>query len=173
MKNLFLFLLVPTLSYCQSGVNNETQTSVNKTVVAQAADAFTISGNVQGLADGEVKITTTQGEQIIAKGLAKNGQFTIKGSLQEPGLYWLTMEKEQPQYLFLENASIRISGKKADIKNLQIEGSQSHKDFQYFRKTFDPLFANLNALTLQMQQAPENKINHPYFLFAKVRQYSR
>jgi peroxiredoxin len=57
----------------------------------------------------------------------------------------------------LENAPIKITGKQAEIKNIQIEGSQSHKDFLQFRKSFDPLFANLNAISFQIQQAAEDK----------------
>ncbi len=156
MKNLFFLLFIPFLSFAQIETSKETA-AASKVQKVQAANEFSITGNIQGLVDGEVKITTTQGEQIISTGAAKNGEFTLKGSVEEPGLYWLTLGKEQPQYIFLENAPIKITGKKAEIKNIQIEGSQSHKDFLSFRKTFDPLFANLNALTLEMQQAPEEK----------------
>lgn len=124
---------------------------------ATSPNGFTVNGNIQGLADGEVKITATQGEQVIAKGAAKNGVFSLKGNLTEPGLYWITLGKEQPQYIFLENGTVRISGKQSDIKNLKVEGSQSHKDFQQFRQTFDPLFANLNAIAFQLQQASDEK----------------
>lgn len=116
-----------------------------------------MSGNVQGLTDGEVKISALQGDQVIAKGSAKGGVFSLTGKLDEPGLYWLTLGAEQPQYIFLENAAVKISGKQDDIKNLQIEGSQSHSDFLQFRKTFDPLFANLNAVALEIQQASEDR----------------
>ena len=156
MKKLVLLLLLPAFSFAQPGsISKNTKTSA---VVSQsAAEGFVISGNITGLVDGEVKITTTQGEQLITKGAVKNGVFTLKGVVAEPTLYWITLGKEQPQYIFLENAPIKITGKKTDIKNIQIEGSQSHKDFTQFRKSFDPIFANLNAITLEMQQAPEAK----------------
>jgi peroxiredoxin len=156
MKKLLFLLCFPAVAMAQTGVakNNKSVSGVNQ---AAAATGFTVSGNIEGLVDGEVKITTTQGEQVIAKGAAKNGVFSLSGNVAEPGLYWLTLGKEQPQYIFLENTPIRITGKKADIKNIQIEGSQSHNDFVSFRKTFDPLFANLNAITLQLQQTPEDK----------------
>ena len=156
MKKLFFFLLLPALAWAQPSPNKAGLAAVKTTKAASAA-AFTITGSIQGLVDGEVKITTTQGEQVVAKATAKNGVFTLNGSVEEPGLYWLTLGKEQPQYIFLENAPIRITGKKAEIKNIQIEGSQSHNDFLTFRKTFDPLFANLNAISLQLQQTPEEK----------------
>jgi peroxiredoxin len=156
MKKLLILLCFPMLTMAQTGVS-KTNKSVPVTQKATASTGFTVTGNIEGLVDGEVKITTTQGDQTIAKGAAKNGVFSLSGNVAEPGLCWLTLGKEQPQYIFLENAPIRITGKKADIKSLQIQGSQSHNDFLNFRKTFDPLFANLNAITLQLQQTPEDK----------------
>lgn len=160
MKNLFLLLFLPILSFAQHKSNSGKAVAANTTAVANAqkAEGFTINGNIQGLADGSVKITTTtQNPETIAKGAAKDGVFTLKGQVQEPGLYWITYGKEQPQYIFLENAPIKISGRQAEIKNVKIEGSQSHSDFLQFRKQFDPLFAELNAIAFQLQQAAEDK----------------
>jgi peroxiredoxin len=157
MKHLFLFLLIPALSFAQPKATGTKLPKATTAVEAPAANGFVVTGNIQGLADGEVKITTTQGEQVIAKGAAKNGVFTLKGNLDEPGLYWIILGKEQPQYLFLENTAIKISGKQSDIKNLKIEGSKSHSDFQQFRQTFDPLFANLNSIAFQLQQTSDDK----------------
>ncbi|MBB1286207.1 AhpC/TSA family protein [Flavisolibacter sp. BT320] len=154
MKKLFILLLFPA-ALCAQPKSNKPSTAA--ATVQKAANEFLLSGNVQGLVDGEVKITTTQGDQVIARGDAKNGVFVLKGQLQEPGLYWLTLGAEQPQYIFLENSAITVKGKKSEIKSLQIEGSQSHKDFQQFRQSFDPLFANLNALTLDLQKATESQ----------------
>src|SRR5215217_7716488 len=122
MKKLLLFLCVPALSFAQIKAGETTPASKQQPFAAntksKAADGFVINGNVQGLADGEVKITTTQGEQVIAKGTAKNGIFTLAGKVQEPGLYWITLSKEQPQYIFLENTPIKITGKQAEIKSI-------------------------------------------------------
>ncbi|RYZ55613.1 MAG: AhpC/TSA family protein [Chitinophagaceae bacterium] len=153
MKKLLLFLLLPAALFAQPKSNKAT----TATTVQKASDGFTVTGNVQGLVDGEVKITAIQGEEVIAKGAAKNGVFTLSGKLEEPGLYWITLGAEQPQYIFLENKPITVKGKKSEIKSIQIEGSQSHSDFMQFRKSFDPLFANLNALSLDLQKASENK----------------
>lgn len=157
MKKLFFLLLVPALSWAQPSPNKAGAAGTKSLKSPAAASSFVINGNIQGLADGEVKITTVQGDQMIVKGAAKNGVFTLNGSVEEPGIYWLTLGKEQPQYIFLENAPIKITGKQSEIKSIQITGSQSHSDFLAFRRTFDPLFANLNAITLQLQQTPEDK----------------
>lgn len=159
MKNLLPILLLPLLSFGQirSNAKDVKPARHTTTVKAKAADGFVITGNVQGIADGEVKITTTRGDKTIATGEAKGGLFTINGLVPEPGLYWLTMSKEQPRYLFLENAPIKITGTKADIKNIKIEGAASQKDFAVFEQTFNPLFGNLNAVVAELNQAPENK----------------
>jgi peroxiredoxin len=159
MKNLLPFLLLPFLSFGQVKSTAKDVTLSNKTAIAslKPAGGFVISGNVEGITDGEVKITTTRGDKTIATGEAKNGVFTINGSVPEPGLYWLTMGKEQARYLFLENAAIKITGTKADIKNIKIEGSASQKDFAVFEQTFNPLFGSLNAVVAELNQAPEEK----------------
>jgi hypothetical protein len=91
MKKLFfLFFLLPLISIAQNG--------------------FVITGKVEGVSDGEVKITSAQEEaQLIAKAPVKAGSFTIKGNILEPGLYYITIGKEQPQHIFLENTAIKIT----------------------------------------------------------------
>ncbi len=115
---------------------------------------FTITGAIEGLKDGEVKINATQeGGQLVGTAPVKNGTFTVTGSVPEPGLYWLTLGSEQPQHIYLENKNIKVSGAQKSIKNIKIEGSQSHQDFDQFRKTFNPLIGELNAAAAQAQKA--------------------
>lgn len=156
MKKLLPFLLLPLFSAGQvKSSANDRKVPDQITAKAKTGTGFTVTGNVQGLADGEVKITTTQGDQTIASGTAKNGVFIINGSVEEPRLFWLTMGREQPQYIFLENAAIKVTGTKATIKSVKIEGSKSHDDFLEFQKTFNPLIGNLNGIAAEIGQAPE------------------
>ncbi|HET7897898.1 MAG TPA: DUF4369 domain-containing protein, partial [Flavisolibacter sp.] len=117
MKKLLLLLLLPAFTFAQANTAGSKKESAKKASAASlpASAGFTINGNIQGLADGVVKITRTQGDDVVASGDAKNGVFALQGTLEEPGLYWLTLGKEQPQYIFLENAAIKITGKQADI----------------------------------------------------------
>lgn len=135
MKKALLFLLfLPVFSLAQNG--------------------FTITGTVAGVADGDVKITPAQEEaQLVAKGTIKGGNLTVQGNIPEPGLYWITLGKEQPQHIFLENTTIKINGTKKDLKNLKIEGSQSHQDFDQFRKTFNPLIGELSGKAALINRA--------------------
>src|SRR4030095_16738033 len=91
-------------------------------IAQDALKQFTITGTVTGLADGEVKITTTQNDHTtVASGMSQNGVFSVKGAVPEPGLYFLVMSNEQPQYVYLENVPIKISGNKENIKAIKIE----------------------------------------------------
>jgi peroxiredoxin len=138
-KILITLFLLPTLVFAQN-------------------NGFTINGNVSGVEDGTVKLTSTQdASQVLVTGAVTKGAFTLKGSIPEPGLYWLAIGSEQPVYLYVENSTIHISGSKSDIKNIKIEGSASHKDFDAFQATFNPLIGNLNGVAAQMQKTEKGK----------------
>jgi peroxiredoxin len=138
MKRLFIALLfIPSLVFAQS-------------------NGFVVTGNITGLPDGEVKLTNSQNQQVLATGTAKGGLFSIKGSVKEPGLYLLNVGKQQ-EYVFVENSQIKLTGSASDVGNIKVEGSSSHKDFEQFKRIFDPIINNLNTLAAQLQQAPENK----------------
>lgn len=119
---------------------------------------FVITGTISGLSDGKIQIATIAEQPvIIASDSVKNGVFTVKGTVTEPGLYYLVLSTEQPQYIFLENNSIKITGSKADIKKINIEGSQSHSDFLEFRRIFDPLLAEINGFAALWQKETNEK----------------
>jgi peroxiredoxin len=131
---------------------------------AQNQKGFVIKGNVSGLADGKVQIVSTGEEHaVLASDSAKNGVFTLKGSITEPNLYFLVLSNEQPQYIYLENNPMTITGSKADIKNIKIEGSQSHTDFVQFNKTFNPLIAELNGFAALIQREENEKKKEDLF----------
>src|SRR4051812_47650070 len=140
-KLLFLLVFIPSLIFAQENTKG-----------------FVINGKVAGLTDGEVKITNTQQDHsIIASGLLKDGSFQVTGIIPEPGLYFLVMGNEQPQYIFLENNPITITGEKSNIKNIKIEGSQSHKDFMEFNRVFNPLIGELNSIAAGIQKEANEK----------------
>lgn len=137
---LFLLAFVPSLLFAQQS-------------------GFKISGSVAGLQDGEeVKITSTQDNSVLTKGVVKGSAFTMEGTIPEPGLYWLVLGNEQPLHVYLENNGIKISGSKTDLKNIKIEGSQSHKDFDDFRTVFNPLVGELNGTVAQVQKTENEQV---------------
>jgi peroxiredoxin len=119
---------------------------------------FEIKGNISGLADGTVKVVSmSEDHAVLASDSAKNGLFTLKGSVTEPSLYYIVLSNEQPQYLYLENKPISITGSQTDIKNIKVEGSQSHADFVEFNKIFNPLIAELNGFAALIQREENEK----------------
>ncbi len=147
-KILFLLAFLPSILFAQD----------------QPSKGFVINGNVTGLADGLVQIvTTTDDHTIVAGDSVKNGMFTVKGSIPEPGLYFLVLSNEQPQYLFLENSAMKITGSKADIKNIKFEGAPLQTDFIAFNKTFNPLIAELNGFAALIQKESDDKKKEELF----------
>lgn len=139
MKNFFfVFLLLPSLLFAQQKM-------------------FAITGKITGLPDSEVKIASLQGDQVLATGKMVNGTFTLNGSVAEPGLFMLYLnsdaEKVKPQYIFIENKNIKVTGTAADVANLKVEGSAAHNDFMDFQRVFNPLFADLNKQANSVQTA--------------------
>jgi peroxiredoxin len=151
MKKLLPVFFLSIISF--SKVNAQTAVSSVNVETAKKSEGYVITGNIQGLGDREVKISTVRDNQVVATGQSKAGVFSVKGSVPEPGLYWLTLGSEQPRYIFLENSPIKITGTKADIKNIKIEGSTAQKEFTLFEKTFNPLFANLNAVANEINSS--------------------
>ena len=140
MKRLFsLLLLLPLFSLAQNG--------------------FTINGNVTGFSDGaQVVVTSSQDENVvIGKGAVKSGVFSVTGNVAEPGLYFIKIGDAQPQHIYVENADIKVKVDKKNIKNLQVSGSQSHVDFEVFRKTFDPLMGELSGVVALMNRTEDEE----------------
>jgi peroxiredoxin len=120
---------------------------------------FLLTGSLAGLADGtEVRLkTTTQESTVVAKAVVKGGTFQLSGQLPEPSLFWLEATGTEPQHTYLENANIKVSGDKNNIKSLKIEGSQSHKDFDAFRQVFNPLVTQMNMAAEKASKATNDK----------------
>jgi peroxiredoxin len=148
MKNLFtLFLLFPIAVFAQT--------------------SFTISGKVAGAPDSTVvRINSAQDQSLLASGLVKGESFTITGQVAEPSLYMIAIGNAAPQHIYIENTKINVKGSVAEIHNLSIEGSASHKDFNDFKLIFSPLMSELNsivaAINQEQDQAKKDKLMPVY-----------
>jgi len=126
-------------------------------LAALAQSGFTINGSVTGFSDGApVLVTSSQDENVvIGKGAVKGGAFSIKGSVAEPGLYFIKIGDAQPQHIYVENADIKVKTDKKSIKKFEVSGSASHVDFEVFRKTFDPLMGELSGVVALLNKTED------------------
>ena len=130
-KWLFLFLAFPLVAFSQN----------------PKSPGFTIEGKLDGYPDGtEIRLyrngdNTEAGEAILSK-----EKFTLKGSVEEPALFFLVIGEEKPAEIFVENRVISFKGSKNEPGKFKIEGSPSHNDFAGFIRTFLPLAQQLSAL---------------------------
>ena len=74
MKNLFLLLLLPVFACGQSNEVNIAKVDTEKNIITEG---FIVTGNVQGVSDGEVKITSLRNDQTLASGNVKGGALEI------------------------------------------------------------------------------------------------
>lgn len=128
-KTFFVLLLLPVFTFSQG--NNK---------------GFVITGKIAGLTNGtEVKIINNANKAELVKEKVADEQFTLKGSVPEPGIYTLAITNQSPFQFFLENSKITISGNVKDIENLKVTGSLSNKDFVDFVSVIDPLMREQNG----------------------------
>ncbi len=125
-------------------------------VFAQKTTGFEVDGSVSGFAaETPVKITNANDNSDIASAKIANGKFIIKGSVDEPTLCRLAIGSDAPQYIYIENKKITVTGSKANIQHLKITGSASHNDFMKFQETFNPLMASLNNTVSSINKTKE------------------
>jgi len=128
--------------------------------VAQGDAGFNISGTFTGLAEGiEVKIEDANNTGLISSGKIANGKFLLTGRVAEPILCWLKIAGEAPQYIYVENSAITVSGSKPVAQNLKITGSVSHKEFIEFQKIFNPIFLQIQSIVPTINSSQAGKLH--------------
>jgi peroxiredoxin len=127
-----------------------------------AQKKFTISGNLNGLPDGSnVSLSNANSpSDTLAKAIVKNGEFELNGSMDEANLYQLNFDGVQKKsVVFIGNENVSVSGDVEAIQDLAIEGSNINKDFDEFKKTFNPLFQELTAKGQRISRLPSLERN--------------
>jgi peroxiredoxin len=147
MKILFIFCCLPVTLFAQK--------------------QLLVNGKITGLKDQSAVYLTDANApaDTIAKAVAKNGAFELKGSLREPLLLSLDFaDTKKRTILFLDNNKINISGDINDLQKLVVTGSPTQADYEAFQQMFNPLFeqytkiaqrakAGGNTDTLQLEGA--------------------
>lgn len=109
---------------------------------------FVIKGNFTGIADGTDIILEEANDNKAQLSTSKilQGKFTLSGKVNEPTLCLLKIANEQPQYIYVENTSITVTGSKPVAMNFKVTGSVSHNEFTEFQKVFNPIFIRLQTV---------------------------
>jgi peroxiredoxin len=118
-----------------------------------AQQAFLIKGTITGAPDqAEVTLHFDNPQnEPVAKGTLKKGVFEIKGTVEDPALYVLKVGgAKQNLGLFLDGSTFIIKAHVDSMPNAVVTGSVLHKEFDEFRKSFDPLFLRLDVLGKQL-----------------------
>jgi peroxiredoxin len=119
----------------------------------QMGDAgFTINGKLTGVPDG-TEIRLTENEREVGKAKIYKGLFTIKGKVGEPVLVKLHLGEIKAVDIYLENKTVAVSGNAAQNGAIKISGSAPHKDFEEFKKVFDPRVEKMSAIATKINSS--------------------
>lgn len=125
-------------------------------VFSQTNAGFVISGSITGFPEGTVvKLVNANDNSDMGAAKITGGKFSFKGSVDEAQLCKLAVGSEAPQYIYVENRKITVTGTKADIQHLKVAGSPAHQDFLTFQKVFNPLIGSLNATVASLNKATQ------------------
>jgi peroxiredoxin len=152
---LFILLLAPICVMAQKTAKTKTQPVKTTSAAKPLPSSFTVTGMIKGLPENtEVKLLNGNDNSEMASSKIAGGKFILKGSVPEPTLAVLSLTGQAPQYLYVENKKIIITGDKANLKDMKVTGSSSHNDFMQFQNIFNPLFASLNATVNSLNTTP-------------------
>lgn len=142
-KNLLLFVFI---SAVQFGFAQE----------PLKIKGFIIVGSMLNFDDSTtLTLDNANNNEQVAKGIILGGKFALTGKILEPTLCLLKITGQQPQFIYLENSKITISGSKENLSNMSLEGSSSHNDFVFFQNSFNPLGMRFQSLAQQINSLPE------------------
>jgi thiol-disulfide isomerase/thioredoxin len=100
---------------------------------------YVINGNAEGIHNG-IRVRLTQidskGKQVIKdSAIVMNGKFNIKGSVEEPSIYFLLVDGKPGNFVFmLENSNINIDLDQKVLMNSKITGSESNIIYEAFQE---------------------------------------
>lgn len=123
---------------------------------AQNSDqGFVITGTVKGLADNSLVYFAGNNENdTIAKTVAKQGSFTLKGNVNNvDGRMLIFPSLNARLFLFTGNDHVNILSSSADFSDVTVTGSPTQNDYNEFIFEIKPLGDFVNYYRGQMQMA--------------------
>jgi len=154
MKNLFvIFISVVLFTSCNSNTKNnknpETKTQLKNDT------GYTINGSVDGDFSGTVYLLKrNDGEWItLDSSTVNNGTFTFKGNIDYPEIYYIHFEgNRQYARLFVESSDIDVKINSKDMRNPEVTGSISDKEFKEFQQQSSAYEKQLNKFWDNMKK---------------------
>jgi len=135
---------------------------------AMAQQSFTINGSIKGIPEN----TTIQLKNedltisLLAEGPVKQGNFMLKGSLEEANIYLLTYPgNKQRLTIFMDNSNITIKGSADSLSKAKVSGSPANDQFNEFNNEFNPLFDKLTKIAKHINEGkpdPGNVMRKDY-----------
>lgn len=124
---------------------------------AQKDTLFTINGSLSGYPDStDIKLLSSADNSEITSAKIIAGQFTLKGKITEPTLVLLAIQGEQQPYaMYVEPDELKLVGKKGELNQISVSGSQSHNEFLGFQQVFNPVVMELNSISTPLRITPE------------------
>jgi peroxiredoxin len=152
MKKLFV-LIVSIALFASCNNNGDNNNTSGKQSVSTN---YTIHGTIDGDFTGTVYLKKRgDGEWItLDSTTAQNNSFEFKGSMGDPEIYYIMLEGNR-QYcrLFAENSEITVKINPNDMRNPEITGSKSDKEFKGFQEQSASYENQLNEMWNNMKKA--------------------
>lgn len=125
---------------------------------AQTSSGFLIKGKLEGFGDSVGVQLMRNGENApFLTSVMRKGVFSLEGKMNEPALVFLIIGDQPPAEIFLENATIEVSGIKGNVTEWAIKGSPSHDLFRQFVNGFMPYVQLRNNQATALNE-PGNKV---------------
>lgn len=129
-------------------------------LTAQNANQFSINGTIDGLKDSTLVFLNSSSGVAIAQDYAMNGKFTLKGTLDEPGLNRLAFIGVTNELdIFMFNDKVLLKGNVNQIAKVNVTGTALHNDYKAYVTAFEPLKNKLNSIAtkVNMTQLPKQR----------------
>ena len=118
---------------------------------------FHIEGHIKGIGENSLVSLTDANKptDTLARGTVKAGVFMLNGQVAEPNLIILNFgSANKKAAIFIGNETVTLNGDVENLTGMDVKGSPSESDFQFFEKDFNPYFARINQFS-QLANSPD------------------
>lgn len=130
--------------------------AVLSTCNAPAPDEYTIKGTISGLPDELVLLQIRKGGAWVTLDsvMASQGTFEMTGTIDRPAMMYLRFKGVPGSVpVFMENASIEVTGSTDSLDQISITGSVSHDEYTAYMDSKEALYQQYEDLSEQYRLA--------------------